>query len=207
MSDGDEMTVPDVTTCSCKVGRTAEAYGLDDIDALLRERRAEGASLRRLETVTNEAVLESALEDADTEGLRDATTIYRNLTDEETSAGVRTETRAWLSRVGLDPDELCGDFVSYQTVRTHLRECLDVDTTRETSLSVEDAEGTIEWARSRSEGIVRRTIERLDGTDGFRSGDVDVTHVVRVACDDCRNSYPVEQFLGNGGCDCGGRGR
>ena len=132
----------------------------------------------------------------------DAAAIYRNLTGDDISAGVRTETEAWLSRVGVDPAELRDDFVSYQTVRTHLRECLDVDTARESSLSVDDAEGTIEWARSRSEGIIGRTIERLGDTDGFHSGAVDVTHVARVSCADCGASYPVEKFLDRGGCDC-----
>ncbi|MFC6758217.1 MULTISPECIES: rod-determining factor RdfA [Haloarcula] len=204
MSDGNQVTVSGETSCACKIGRTAETYGIDDIDGLLRDRRAEGASLRRLETVVNETVLRAALEDTGAHVPGAVTDIYRTLTDAKTSAGVRTETRAWLSRVGVDPDDLEGDFVSYQTVRTHLRECLDVDTTRETTLSVDDAVGTIEWARSRSESIVRRTVERLDETDGFHSGSVDVTHVVRVACGDCGASYPVERFLERGGCDCGG---
>ncbi|WP_277543030.1 rod-determining factor RdfA [Haloarcula laminariae] len=198
MSDGDRVS----GACSCKVGRTAGKYGLDGLDERLRERRADGASLRRLETVVNEAVLQAALEGADTDVLRDAASIYRNLTGEDVSTGVRTETEAWLSRVGVDPAELDRDFVSYQTVRSHFRECLGVDTARERSLSVDDAEGTIEWARSRSQGIVGRTIERLDGTDGFHCGSVDVTTVVRVSCADCGGSYPVERFLDRGGCDC-----
>ncbi|WP_324664617.1 rod-determining factor RdfA [Haloarcula sediminis] len=202
MSGGDRAGASRAGACSCKVGRTAEKYGLDDLDELLCQRRADGASLRRLETVVNEAVLRAALEGTDTDVFRDAAAIYRNLTGEDASAGVRTETEAWLSRVGVDPAELDGDFVSYQTVRTHLRECLGVDTTRERSLSVGDAEGTIEWARSRSEGIVGRTIERLDGTEGFHCGAVDVTTVVRVSCADCGGSYPVERFLDRGGCDC-----
>ncbi|MDS0284624.1 rod-determining factor RdfA [Haloarcula onubensis] len=202
MSNGDQLAVTGREACGCKVGRTARKYALPDLDDRLRERRADGASLRRLETVVNEAVLRAALAATDADVFRDVAAIYRSLTDEETSAGVRTETEAWLSRVGVDPAELEGDFVSYQTVRTHLRQCLDVDTDRNSSLSVDDAEGTIEWARSRSEGIVGRTIERLEDTDGFHSGSVDVTHVVRVSCTDCGASYPVERYLDRGGCDC-----
>lgn len=200
---GEDAAAATGVACSCKVGRTAEKYGLADVDDLLRDHRAEGASLRRLETVVNEAVLRSALRDTDTDVFRDAGAIYRNLTD-DVSAGVRTETETWLSRVGVGPDELKGDFVSYQTVRTHLRECLGVDTTRDNTLSVEDAEGTIEWARSRSEGIIGRTIERLADTDGFAGGAIEVTHVVRASCTDCGASYPVEQFIDRNGCDCDG---
>ncbi|MDS0261294.1 hypothetical protein NDI56_17990 [Haloarcula sp. S1CR25-12] len=202
MSDADRVAVPRQSACSCKIGRTAETYGIEGLDDRLLTDREDGASLRRLETVVNEAVLRAALRGADIDYVRDVSAIYRKLTDDDTSAGVRTETEAWLSRTGVDPDELRGDFVSYQTVRTHLRSCLDVDTTRERSLSVEDAEGTIEWARSRSSGIVERTIERLRDTDGFHSGSVDVTHVIRVSCADCGASYPVETFLERGGCDC-----
>jgi hypothetical protein len=202
MSDGEQVAVPRQSTCGCKLGRQAERYGLDRLDDRLLDHREDGASLRRLETVVNEAILRAALQRADTEFGRDVSAIYRKLTDDDTSAGVRTETEGWLSRTGIEPDELRGDFVSYQTVRTHLRNCLDVDTNRERTLSVEDAEGTIEWARSRSGGIVERTIERLRDTDGFTSGSVEVSHVIRVSCADCGASYPVERFLERGGCEC-----
>ena len=69
-------------------------------------------------------------------------------------------------------------------------------------LSVEDACGTVEWARSRSEGIVERTLDRLAGTDGVRAGDLTVSHVVRVTCEDCGAAYPVDEFVDRKGCDC-----
>jgi hypothetical protein len=94
------------------------------------------------------------------------------------------------------------DFVSYQTVRTHFRACLDHDTDRRTPLSVEDARGTVEWARSRSEGIVERTLARLADTDGFTAGELTTSHVVRVTCEDCGATYPVDEFVDRGGCDC-----
>ena len=98
-----------------------------------------------------------------------------------------------------------GAFVSYQTVRTHLKECLGVETNRESRLTVADARGTIEWARSRSEGIVERTLERLASADEIDAGDVDVTHVVRVDCSRCGTTAPVDEFVDGGGCNCGGR--
>lgn len=194
--------MPRAPGCSCKVSRTVEAYGLEDLDGRLLDRRADGASLRRLETVVNEAVLRAALRDAETDVLGDVSSIYRRLTDDDVSAGERTETEERLSRAGVDPETLRTDFVSYQTVRTHLRECLDVDTDRREPLTPADAKGTIEWARSRSEGIVERTVERLRDTDDFHAGDVELTHVIRVSCPDCGQSYPVESFVDRGGCGC-----
>lgn len=202
MSDRSQPSVTEAATCSCKVGRTAEKYGLDGLDDTVLDRRRDGASLRRLETVVNEAVLGAALRAADAEFVGEVSGIYENLAGDDTSAGVRTETTVRLARAGIDHESLTADFVSYQTVRTHLRDCLDVETGRDSTLSVEDAEGTIEWARSRSGGIVARTIERLRDTDGFRAGSVEVTHSIRVSCIDCGASYPVETFLDRGGCDC-----
>lgn len=204
MSGQNGVPAVEATGCTCKIGRNAEAYAIEGLDRRLLERRADGASLRRLETVVNRAILRAALRDAETAVLGDVDGVYETLTGDDVSAGQRTETRERLSRAGVDPETLVDDFVSYQTVRSHLRNCLDVETDRRTTLSVEDAQGTIEWARSRSEGIVERTIERLTNTEGFDAGDVEVSHVVRVSCPDCGTSHPVETFVDRGGCDCRG---
>jgi hypothetical protein len=129
--------------------------------------------------------------------------IYDALTGDDVSAGKRTEVRERLEHAGVDVEAVEGAFVSYQTVRSHLRECLDVETARESRLSVDDARGTIEWARSRSEGIVERTIQRLAAAEEVAAGDVDVSHVVRIDCADCGATYPVDRFVDRGGCDCG----
>jgi hypothetical protein len=106
-------------------------------------------------------------------------------------------------RADVDVVAVCEDFVSYLTVRTTVRECLDFDRAGRQEVTVPDAKQTIEWTRSRSEGIVARTLERLQRSDEIRSGDVDVSHVVRISCPDCQSSYPVETFLQRGGCQCG----
>lgn len=192
----------DDSVCGCKVGRNAGAYGLDGLDERLLERREEGASLRDLETVVNRSILRAALRDAGEDVIGDAGSVYEKLTGDDVSAGERTEVRERLALAGVDVEALRADFVSYQTVRTHLRECLDVDTARDVSLTRSDALGTIQWARSRSEGIVGRTIERLQGEDGFHAGDVEVSYVVRVSCLDCGTSDTVEAFVEGGGCQC-----
>lgn len=197
-----EHEVPDTSDCSCKIGQDIEKYGIDRLNERLLDRREDGASLRDLESVVNRSILEAALRGADRDIVGDVAGVYERLTDDDASAGERTEVREWLTQAGIDPGELTGDFVSYQTVRTHLRECLDVATDRRTTLSLSDAKGTIEWARSRSEGIVERTLERLDGTDGFDAGSVEVGNIIRVTCTECGKSYPIETFLERNGCHC-----
>ena len=200
MTDGESLGA---TACSCKVGRNARAYDLDRFDSRLRERHRDGASLRDLERVVNTAVLRAALREVGADVIGDVESVYDALVDDDVSAGRRTEVRERLSAAGVDVEALCGDFVSYQTVRTHLRECLEVDTDRREPLDPDDARGTIEWARSRSEGIVARTLERLAESDAVAAGDLDAAHVIRVTCDDCGATFPVETFLDRGGCDCG----
>lgn len=201
MADTD-ATVGTDAACSCKIGRNVRRYDLARFDERLRERRRDGASLRDLETVVNTAILRAALRSADADVVGDVDGIYAALADDDASAGERTATRERLARRGVDVDALSEDFVSYQTVRTHLRECLDVPTGRESTLTREDARGTVEWARSRSEGIVERTLERLGRRDDVATGTLDVSQVVRVTCAECESSYPVEEFLERGGCDC-----
>jgi len=208
MSEGEGLTVGSDGECACKVGTGARKYDIERLDERLLDRRADGASLRELEGVVNRAILRAALRTTDRDLVGDVASVYERLTDDDASAGQRTEIREWLARAGIDPAELTADFVSYQTVRTHLRDCLDVATDRRKSLSVTDAAGTIEWARSRSEGIVGRTLERLDRSGDFDAGSVEVGTVVRVTCTECGKSYPVGTFLDRGGCRCesGGEG-
>jgi len=202
MTEQYKMVIPEEIDCSCKVGRNAEKYGLETLDQQLLDRREDGASLRELESVVNTSILRTLLRDAETDLVGDAASIYEKLTDDDVSAGERTEVREWLAQADIDPDELTGDFVSYQTVRTHLRECLDVETNRTSTLSLEDAQGTIEWARSRSEGIVERTIERLNRNGDFDADAIEIGHVIRVTCTECAMSYPIDTFLQRGGCHC-----
>ncbi|WP_415383576.1 rod-determining factor RdfA [Halosimplex sp. TS25] len=202
MTDSDAADGAGDAGCSCKIGRNVRRYGLGAFDRTLTDRRRDGASLRDLETVVNEAILRAALREADADVIGDVSSVYEGLTGDAASAGERAELRDRLARAGVDVDALEEDFVSYQTVRTHFRECLDYDTDRRTPLSVEDARGTVEWARSRSEGIVERTLDRLADTDGFTAGDLTTAHVVRVTCEDCGATAPVDEFVDRGGCDC-----
>lgn len=189
--------------CSCKLGRNLTAYGLDDLHEKIRERRSDGDSLRDLERFVNRSLLDGAIREAGADVIGDVDGIYDALTDDDVSAGERTEVRERLEHAGVDIAAVEEAFVSYQTVRTHLRECLDVETAREQRLSVDDARGTIEWARSRSEGIVGRTVQRLATADEVDAGDVDVSHVIRIDCPDCGTTASVDEFLDRGGCDCG----
>ena len=90
-----------------KVARLIDRYGLDGLgDELERRWTADGQarlSLRDCAELFNKRVLEAVLVEAELNALRrDVETTYEQLTDEEVTAGVRTETRNRLAREGVD---------------------------------------------------------------------------------------------------------
>lgn len=176
---------------------------MDDVDERLRERWADGSSLRDLETYYNEAVLRSAMASAGMDTLDgEAANLYRLLTADEVSPGQRVDAEARLDRNGLDPSEVTGDFVSYQTVRTHLNECLDVDTGRNTRLTVDEARDTVLKLLSRTESVAERTVERLTESGTVTVEAPSVTVSLRVACSECGDERAFTRLLERGGCSC-----
>ncbi|WP_433634204.1 rod-determining factor RdfA [Halomicrococcus sp. NG-SE-24] len=189
---------------ACKIDRVSEKRNLDSIDEQLQERREDsGASLRDLEEYFNQRVLEAAMRDGDVEVVDgDAEHTFRLLTADTVSSGTEIEVRDRLRRAGVDPEAVIDDFVSYQTVRTHLRECLNVDTSNDSELTPTDAKNTVFKLMSRTELITERTIDRLRSAGGLTIGDVDVTLSLRVACTECGEEYPFSRLVDRGGCRC-----
>lgn len=187
----------------CKIDRVSEKWHLDGMDDQLRDRWATGASLRDLETFYNVTVLRSAMQSADMDTLDgEASNLYRLLTDDEVSAGKQVDAESRLKKNGLDPSTVSSDFVSYQTVRTHLNECLSVETTRDTQLPISDARNTVLKLLSRTESVTGRTIERLAKQNSLTITSPSVTVSVRVACSECNDEYTFSQLLARGGCSC-----
>ena len=186
----------------CKVGRSARAFGLADLDGDLRRRHERGQSLRDLAAFVNRRILGRAIARADVDTVSDAGTIYDLLSDDEVGAGRRTEIREKLGRAGVDLDAVESSYVSHQTVRDHLRECLGVDTGVRADVDRETARGTVEWARARFLGITERTLERLATAGELDAGDLEVTGTVRVTCTDCGETYRLGVLIDRGRCGC-----
>ena len=186
----------------CKITRVAQAYHVRDVDTKLLQRREQGASLRELAVFFNRQVLSEALDRATQEVIGDAETIYAVLMDDDTDRARQAELRSKLARYDVDIDAVQQDFVSHQTVRNHLNGCREIDTGREPDLDLESGRKTIEWAQARSEGVIEQTIERLRNAGAVADTRTEVTQSVRVACSACGQSYRIEEFLQQGGCDC-----
>lgn len=201
-------------SCSCKVGRIIDKYELADLDTDIRELYLdEDASLRGLEAVINESIVEAALDgrgagsEVDTSAIvADADRVLEYLQGAgESPARSRVQARVLtrLRQHELDVEELQGDLISYQTVRSHLNECLSIDTSREGSVTLDGARDTVEWARARAKGVIRRTVERLASAGKVTIGsDFEVVVSLRVECYECGDSPPLSVFLDSGGCEC-----
>ncbi len=187
----------------CKVDRVAAKYGLDDLDSELLDAREGGDSLRELETRANRAVLRRALRDAGADPLPgEVANIHRLLTDEDVSEGTALRLREKLDRLDIDHAELAEDFVSYQTVRTHLRDCLNVDTSRQQSVSLEDERETLFGLLGRTERVVEGSLSRLRAAGLLELGGIEVTATVRVVCPECNRSYTLSTLFAERGCAC-----
>jgi hypothetical protein len=128
-----ENTPTDRGRKSSKVARLIGEYGLGEEfgDELERRWTADGderESLRDLADAFNRRLLESALTAAGASTVSgEASNLYRLLTGDDVSSGMRTEARARLERDGVDVDQLERDFVTYQAIRAHLTEYRDAE--------------------------------------------------------------------------------
>ena len=163
--------------------------------------------MRDLAERLNVAVVRSALADT-TLGAStyEAEAVYRRLVGDETSAGRRTATRRRLEGAGVDVEALTDDFVSHQTVHTHLRDCAgatyDDERTAEERLS--SAADTVFALQGRTEAVTRQTVESLRAAGAVSAGEVDVFVDVTVTCRECGRGRSVGDFLQEGGCPCRG---
>jgi hypothetical protein len=211
MSSGDatEEALDGDASCDCKVGRVLSARGLEELDEELAARWAGedgGASLRELEAFLNRRVLAAAMREAGMSPLDgEAENAHRILTDDEVSSGVRTELRRRLERAGVDIEGVESQFVSHQTIHTHLRGCrgLSTPTTERTPAERREAAAdTVAALGSRTEAVTRGALERLREDDAISLDGFDVLIDVSVTCDSCGRVTPVRRLLVDGGCAC-----
>lgn len=189
---------------SCKIDIVAEKYGLESLDDTLRAAKSDGKSLRELETVVNEAILRNAFRDAGAPLIPgEVANLYQLLTDPEVPDGSQIKAENKCEQEGINPEALTRDFVSYQTVRTHLNECLEIDTSRGQAVSLERERTNVFGTIGRTEQIIQDSIERLDAAEELDIGSVVVSANVRVTCEECDRSYTLDELFEATACACG----
>lgn len=191
-----------------KVGKVLSEYDLLDLHAELPDRwlgeSGDATSLRDLADEINTAVLRQAMERADTDPLEgEAENAYRLLTDDDVSAGVRTQQRNRLERAGIDVDQLQSDFVTHQAVYTYLTNGLGVSKeTGDETEPLEKHEERIQRLRSRTVAVMENSLSELREAGHLTLGSFDTIVDLRVYCQDCETQYDLGDLLRRGGCDC-----
>lgn len=194
------------TTHCCKVGRIADAYGLDDVDDDLIGLHESGGSMRELAAHLNTSVIEAAIDSADEQVVADPVGIFDVLQGEEVAPERKIRIEEALESAGVDVADLRSDLVSHVTVWTHVKEHLSRSTERTAMVEPDEAVEVIDRAREREETIIANALERLDEHPEFEAGDIDVSVSVRVFCRECGDSHRLSTYLDGGGCGCGGEG-
>jgi len=196
--------------CGCKVGRTSGAYQLEGIDEFLREgwlgRDGPEWSLRELADEFNKRVLSSAIAEVGETPLdSQLASYYRALTDEDASAGERTEVTRELQRAGVDVEQVESDFVSHQTIHTHLTDCLEVEKTdvpAEPPVHRGEQREKIQALLNRCVAVTEDSIGRLVTHEDLTVGEFEVFAELTVLCTDCGRRQSVTELLRTGHCDC-----
>jgi len=192
---------------TCKVARLLEAYEFDGLGAELEARWTSddrnGMSLRELETYFNERLLESQMRSVGLQSLEgEVANFYRLLTDDDVSGAERTRVTRRLERAGVDVEQLRADFVSYQSIRTYLRECRDATYSHEDNAPKESALRLITQMQNRTDAITRNKLDQLSQRDDFQIEEPQVYVDVRVVCGGCSSQYQIGELLEGRGCSC-----
>ncbi|NHX37465.1 MULTISPECIES: rod-determining factor RdfA [Halolamina] len=192
-----------------KVEQLIEKHDLEGIgDRLERRWTANGEerkSLRDLADEFNRELLRVAMIDAEMQPLDGAVeNVYRLLTDDDVSTADRKRAQRRLDREDVDVDQLQQEFVTYQAIRTYLREHRGASYSGETRDRTESEKEHIQRLRGRVQSVTNSKLAQLQ-----RNGDIDLGSFrtlveVNVLCEDCGTQYAVETLLDNGGCDCVG---
>lgn len=193
---------------SSKVARLIEDYGLEDFGAELEARwtasGAERMSLRDLATMFNKRLLEQQMLDAGMNALEsNVESTYQNLTDDDVSTGIRTDTRNQLERNDIDVDALLSDFVTYQAIRSYLKEwrgaAYEGPSDEE---KIQKDLDSIQRLFTRAMSVTEDRIEKLRDSGRFDLGEFEVLFDTQVLCQECGAQYTVAELFEQQGCDC-----
>lgn len=196
-----------------KVARLLETYDLpelgDELEARWTDDSSDRMSLRELARYFNERLVRKALrEQAVTTLDGEAENYYRLLTADDVSSGSRIQAENQLAQAGVDVDRLRSSFVSRQAIHTYLRSERSAAYDREDSADAVRARvNAIRRLKRRLAAVGEQAIAELRRRGRIHCGDVHVSVLVQVYCEECDSSRTAGEFLTGGGCDCAGSDR
>ena len=189
-----------------KVARLINEYDLQGLGAKLEQlwtAEEDRKSLRTLAGYFNQQLLQRALEEANIQYLDgEAENTYRLLTDDEVSSAESTRVQRRLERDGVDVDALENDFVTYQAIRSYLKDNRGAEYTPAETDPLEREVTNVQKLRGRMVSVTEGKLEQLRNSDELTLGEFRTLANIRVVCEDCNTQYDVLNLLSRGGCNC-----
>jgi len=189
-----------------KVARLLEEYDMDGLGAELERlwtAEEDRHSLRELASYFNKRLLARRLELADVQVLDgEEENIYRLLTADDVSTGEYTRTRRRLERDGIEVDTLESDFVTYQAIRTYLKEYRNAEYVTEKTDPLEREAQNIQQLRGRIAAVTEGKLEQLRNNDDIVIDEFRTLINIQVVCEKCNTQWEVLELLDRGGCEC-----
>lgn len=189
-----------------KVAKLITKYELegtgDEFERMWTTSGDDRRSLRELAEIFNKRILRSAIKDAETTPLStDVDDIYLRLQGEKGTSADRTRIQRRLEREEIDVETLQSDFVTYQAIRSFLKEERDAEYNPSQN-PIERDENSIQQLRNRTIRVTETKLDGLAKNDQIELGSYEVSVDINVFCEDCGRQFDAIEVLDRKGCDC-----
>ncbi|ADB63226.1 hypothetical protein Htur_4415 (plasmid) [Haloterrigena turkmenica DSM 5511] len=189
-----------------KVAKLIEKYNLegtgDEFEQLWTASGDERRSLRELAEMFNKRILRSAIDESEMTPLSaDVDDVYLRLQGEKGTSADRTRIRRRLEREGIDVETLQSDFVSYQAIRSFLKDDRNAEYNPSRDPIERDRE-SIQQLRNRTMLVTETKLEGLVKNDEITLGSHEITVDINVFCEDCGRQFDAIEVLDREGCEC-----
>lgn len=131
----------------------------------------------------------------------EADNTYRLLTESDVSEGAHVECRRRLERAGIDVEELTDEFVTYQAIRTYLKDIREAEY-EQSRASPDTVQQRIQRLAGRTATVAESQIEQLQTNGAVDVGSFRMLVDVQLYCEEYHTQYDVADFLERGGCEC-----
>ena len=205
------MGQPKETTASSrgrrsKVARLIDEYDLQGLGAELEQSwtaEENRKSLRELASYFNRQLLQRTLDEANVHCLDgELENTYRLLTDDEVSSAESTRVKRRLERDGVGVDKLKSDFVTYQAIRSYLKNHRGAEYTPAETDPLEREATNVQKLRGRTVSVTEGKLEQFRDNDELTLGEFRTLVDIRVVCEDCNTQFDILELLDRGGCNC-----
>jgi len=189
-----------------KVARLIRKNDLQSLGAELEQlwtAEEDRKSLRELASYFNRQLLKQALKKANVQYLDgEIENTYRLLTDDNISSAESTRVRRRLERDGVNADELEKDFVTYQAIRSYLKDHRGAEYTPADPDPLQREVTNVQKLCGRMASVTEGKLESLRDSEELTLSEFQTMANLQVVCEKCNTQSDVVELLERGGCHC-----